>query len=110
MRDCVAPRLVHMLDAMFNGLVIEQLAAVSDPRSVTLTAVDDAWIVVARNDAAWRSLETKADAASAAERSAWSAPGRCGIPGQYAADVLCQGALADPTVAHRRRQRVQGAF
>jgi hypothetical protein len=56
MRDCVAPRLVHMLDAMFNGLVVEQIAAVSDPQSVTLAAVHDAWIVAVRNDGAWRNL------------------------------------------------------
>src|SRR5207249_4441953 len=46
MRDCIAPRLVHMLDATLNALVIEKLASGSMPKPM-FAAVHDAWLLAA---------------------------------------------------------------
>ena len=49
MRDCIAPRLVHMLDAALNALVIEQLASVAKP-GMTFAAIHDAWLLAPLDD------------------------------------------------------------
>jgi len=51
MRNCVAPRLVHMLDAALNALVIERLATVAKP-GLTFAAIHDAWVLAPWGDAA----------------------------------------------------------
>jgi hypothetical protein len=50
MRDCVAPRLIHMLDAALNGeLVGYAEAAAPDDTAITFVATHDAW-AIGRNE------------------------------------------------------------
>jgi hypothetical protein len=52
MRDCIAPRTVHMLDAALNALVIEQVATLCRSGAFPLVAVHDAWLMAQIDDAA----------------------------------------------------------